>query len=82
MTTFMHARIHAAGLYELLLAVNRGGSQVPRAVVMVECPTCGSPYFANLRPDEDPSGREHDEQQARKYLVRECPDHSHQFMVS
>lgn len=82
MTTFMHARIHAAALYELLLAVHRSGSREPRAIVMVECPTCSSPYFANFRPEEDALGREYDEQQARKHLACECPDHCHQFLVA
>ena len=80
MTRFLHARLHGNRLQDLACRESLGGDPLVPLVV-VFCPRCAIDYFADIAPDDDPTGLKLETWAAVRRLDRECPDHAHRFVV-
>ena len=80
MTRVLHTHLHRARLRDLV-ATHLAGDDGPPHPVMAVCPTCGTSYFADLTPMEDPWELELEEWEALAKRDGECPDHPHWFLV-
>ena len=76
--TFLHARIHAL---ELRALDDQGVSLDDPKLLVVRCPRCRDPYFAQVLAQLGPRDRESLKYRATTRLNRECPDHAHRFEV-
>ena len=75
---FKHCGVHQYEFGELI--EGRATEAIPFPTVIVGCGTCHQWYFCDLAHTERFT-RQVELSEAEKRLVRECPDHAHQFTI-
>ncbi len=77
---FLQTHIHRHERFELVHGQAVGG-QPSLGAVDIECPLCGLPYFAPVPLRARRGALRWLQAEGKRHLVKECPDHAHQFTV-
>ena len=77
---FLQTHIHRHERFELVSGQAVGGRPALSAVD-IECPMCGLPYFAPIPVTVRQGALRWLQAEGKRHLLKECPDHPHQFLV-
>ncbi len=77
---FLQTHIHRKEHLQLM-ATPVSGRQPFLACLDIGCPMCGLPYFSPIPQSVSRRALRWLQEEGERYLLKECPDHPHQFAV-